>query len=360
MKICYLSDAGSAHTLKWSEFFLEKGYEVIVISLGDGEIPGAKVYSCEVEGFRSRSDINKLFIYYSQLSKIKAFIKKENPDIIHAHYATSYGLLASLLDIHPYILSIWGSDIYDFPKKSSLHEKLLRRNLKKADIILSTSEDMKKEVAQYTDKKVLVTPFGVDIDLFKPLEVERYPDFTVGIIKSFYPKYGITYLIEAFKMLIDKTGEKNAKLLLGGKGTQEQELRDLTKELGIEDNVKFLGFLNTQGVVEAFNKMDVAVFPSVLDSESFGVAAVEAQACEVPTIVSDVGGLPEATKPGYSSITVEPQNSEAIYEALLTLYEDENLRKQMAKNARQYVIDNYNIEDNFNVVDDIYKNLLNK
>ena len=62
MKICYLSDAGSAHTLKWSEFFLEKGYEVIVISLGDGEIPGAKVYSCEVEGFRSRSDINKLFI----------------------------------------------------------------------------------------------------------------------------------------------------------------------------------------------------------------------------------------------------------------------------------------------------------
>ena len=360
MKICYLSDAGSAHTLKWSEFFLNKGYDVSVISLGDGEIPGAKVYSCAVEGFRSRSDVNKLFIYYNQLSKIKEFIRKENPDIIHAHYATSYGLLASLLNIHPYILSIWGSDVYDFPKKSSLHERLLKRNLKKADIILSTSEDMKREVAQFTDKEVLVTPFGVDIDLFKPIEVERDPAFTVGIIKSFYPKYGITYLIEAFKMLMDKTGDKNMKLHLGGKGTQEQELRDLAKELGIEENVVFLGFLNTQGVVEAFNRMDVAVFPSVLDSESFGVAAVEAQACEVPTIVSNVGGLPEATKPGYSSITVEPKNSREIYEALLKLYEDEELRKQMAKNARQYVIERYNIEDNFNVVDDIYKNIVNK
>lgn len=360
MKICYLSDAGSAHTLKWSEYFLSKGYEVIVISLGDGEIPGAKIYSCEVEGFRTRSDISKLFIYFKQLSKIREFIKSENPDIIHAHYATSYGMLASLLNIHPYILSIWGSDIYKFPKRGFFQRKMLEYNLKNADIILSTSKDMRREAMQYTDKEMLITPFGVDIERFKPMEVERYPDFTVGIIKSFYPIYGISYLIKAFKKFVDHTGNNSAKLLLGGKGSQEQELRDLAESLGIKENVIFLGFLNTDEVIEAFNKMDVAVFPSIPNSESFGVAAVEAQACGVPTIISNVGGLPEATSPGYSSIVVEPEDEDAIYKAILKLYEDEDLRKEMSKNARQYIIDHFTIEDNFNLVDEIYQDLLNQ
>lgn len=359
MKICYLSDAVSVHTKKWCEFFVKKGYEIVVISLRDGEIPGTKVYSLGAEGYSNKGDFAKFNSYTKRIKQVKEIIAKENPDILHAHYATSYGILGSFINYSPYFLSVWGSDIYSFPRKSFIHKKFLEYNLKKADIILSTSEDMSIEAEKYTDKNIEITPFGVYIDRFKPMEVKRDKAFTVGCIKSFIASYGLEYLIRGFKIFLDKSKDSDALLLLAGRGEQEQELKDLAKELGIEKNIKFLGFINEDEVIETFNKMDVAVFPSI-HQESFGVAAVEAQACGTPTIVTDVGGLTEATKPGYSSITVRPKSSEDIADAILKLYNDEELRLQMKKNARQYVLDNFNIVDNFNYVDGLYKESINK
>ncbi|WP_425538438.1 glycosyltransferase [Microaceticoccus formicicus] len=359
MKICYLADASSVHTHKWCEHFTKIGYSTIVVSLGDGKIPNTKVYSLGIEDLTDRSHINKLLNYITKIGRVKRIIKEENPDIIHAHYATSYGLLASLLNLHPYILSVWGSDVYDFPNSGTLQRKMLEWNLKNADILLSTSDAMREETAKYTDKEIGVTPFGVDTGIYKPLDIDPISDFTIGTIKSFYPKYGIEYLIKGYSDFIKETGAENTKLILGGKGPQEDELRALAIELGIEEKVEFLGFLDRDGVVNSFNKMDIAVFPSTLDSESFGVAAVEAGACGTPTIVSNVGGLPEATKPGYSSITVPKKDSRAITEALKKLYNDRELLNQMKINSRQYVLDTYDINKNFALVDEIYKEIYN-
>ncbi|WP_100065705.1 glycosyltransferase family 4 protein [Miniphocaeibacter massiliensis] len=356
MKICYLSDATSSHTRKWCSFFLSKGYEVIVISLGDAKIEGCKVFSFGVKDFAKKSDFNKLFSYTTKIKKIRKIIEEEKPDIIHAHYATSYGVLASMLKIHPYILSFWGSDVYDFPNRSILHRTMLKYNIRSSDYIMSTSENMKREIEKYTKKDIIVTPFGVDINKFKPLKLERDNNFTVGSIKSFYKIYGLDYLIKGFKIFIDRTANSNAKLLLAGKGIEENNLKRLVRELYLEKNVEFLGFLNVDKVVETFNKIDVAVFPS--ESESFGVAAVEAQACGVPTIVSNVGGLPEATNPGKSSIVIEPKNEFEIAKALEDLYKNKEKRLEMGTNGREYVLEKYNIDDNFNYVDSIYRKII--
>ncbi|HHX68997.1 MAG: glycosyltransferase [Miniphocaeibacter sp.] len=356
MKICYLADATSAHTRKWCDFFLSKGYEIIVISLGDAVIEGCKVYSFGMKDLILKSDISKLFNYTTKIGKVRKIIKEENPDIIHAHYATSYGILASMLNIHPYILSFWGSDVYDFPNRSAIHKFMLKNNIKSADYIMSTSKDMKKEVLKYTNKNILVTYFGVDVNAYAPKKVNRYDDFTVGTVKSFYEKYSLDYLIKGFKIFVDRVKNENIKLILGGKGKEEENLKRLTKELDLENQVEFLGFLNQEEVVEAFNKMDVAVFPST--QESFGVAAVEAQACGIPTIVSNVGGLPEATKPGETSLVVEPKNAEQIAEALEKLYYNKELQENMGKKAREYVLEKFNIVDNFNYVDEIYKKII--
>ena len=357
MKICYLSDASSVHTIKWCEYFKNKGHQISVISLGDGEISGVKVYSLKEKGFRERSDLSKLK-YIKKRKEIKDILNLEKPDIIHVHYATSYGILAALTKKHPYILSVWGADVYDFPKKGFFHKLFLKYNLKNADVIFSTSNAMKQETLKYTDKNIIVTPFGVNISEFKPMKVDRHSGFTVGTVKSFYPKYGINYLIKGFKLFKDEVKDENLKLLLGGAGSQEEELRNLVAELKLDKEVEFLGFLNKEGVIRAFNMMDVAVFPSTLDSESFGVAAVEAQACGVAAVVSNVGGLPEATSVGYSSLCCEKKDENSIANALIKLYRDENLLNDMKKNARDFVVKNYNIEDNFKNVEDIYKRLI--
>lgn len=356
MKICYLSDASSAHTKKWCSFFKEKGYEIHVISLNEGEIPGVKVHSLGVKVENRGDKVFGKLNYFLYGNKVKKLVQEIKPDILHAHYATSYGFLGSCCNIHPYIISVWGSDVYEFPRKNNICKKFVERNLSKADLVLSTSKVMAEETRKYTDKPMDITPFGVNTDIFKPFEDKYIPkkNIVIGTVKTLEANYGIELLVRAFSIVSKKFD--NITLEIAGNGSQRKSLEELCDELGITPKVKFLGFINQNQVVEAFNRFDIAVFPSL--NESFGVAAVEAQACGTATIVSDVGGLPEATSPNKSSLVVSSMNIEELASALEKLIVDEDLRISMGKFGRKFVVDNYDVKDNFNKVDSIYKTIL--
>lgn len=221
---------------------------------------------------------------------------------------------------------------------------------------MSTSKAMAEETKKYTYKDIQITPFGVDINIFKPFD-SRYKEkekVIIGAIKTFDSKYGIEYLIRAFGELCHSYD--NIELQLAGRGPLEESLKKLCKELNIEDRVKFLGYIDQKKVVENFNKFDIAVIPSLF--ESFGVSAVEAQACGTPTIVTNTGGLPEATSPNNSSIVVETKNVSQLKNAIEKLILDKELRRKMGEYGRKFVIENYNVLDNFNNVNNIYTSAL--
>ncbi|MDU5108194.1 glycosyltransferase, partial [Clostridium sp.] len=330
MKICYLGDANSIHTKKICYFFREKGYEVSVISLNNGNIDGVKVYSMAMEVKNQGSSIGKLF-YLKNIIKIKKLINSIKPDILHAHYATSYGFIGSLMNYKPYIISLWGSDIYEFPKKSFIHKKVLEYNLSKSNLVLSTSKVMANEAKKYTNKDILITPFGVNIDKFIPNKsIKNNGEILIGTVKTLEANYGIEYLIRAFHIIKNKYKNLNIKLRIAGKGSKEEELKNLCKDLNIEKYVEFLGFIDQDKVVNVFNSLDIAIFPSLF--ESFGVAAVEAQSCGVPVIVSDAPGLMEATKPGYSSLVFKKGDINDLVNKIEMLLDD-NLRISMGNNA---------------------------
>ena len=88
------------------------------------------------------------------------------PDILHAHFATSYALVAALAGFHPFIVSVWGSDIYLYPQKSRLNRAVVEYSLHKADKILSTSNVMAKECRKYTGKPIEIIERDTDRDNF--------------------------------------------------------------------------------------------------------------------------------------------------------------------------------------------------
>ena len=360
MKICYLADINSAHTHKWLNYFKNKGYDIHVISLGNGEYEGVTVHCLDVTDnvMKKASDRNKLQ-YIKKIKRVKELVNEIKPDILHAHYATSYGLLGALANYHPYIISAWGSDVYDFPIKSPVHKMMLKYNLKKADYIFSTSNVMKEETQKYTNKNIEVTPFGVDINRFAPRRTEK-DEVVIGTIKTLEEKYGIQYLVKAFAQLKDRNPDMNLKLRIGGKGSQEDYLKGLCRDLKIYNDVTFLGFVNPDDVVKEFQNFDIAVFPSTLDSESFGVAAVEAESCGTPIVVSEVGGLMESTKPGITSLVAKKASVEDLRDKIDMLVKDKELRLKMGTAARKFVEDNYNLEDNFAYVDKLYKEIVLK
>ncbi|EKQ55555.1 MAG: glycosyltransferase [Clostridium sp. Maddingley MBC34-26] len=363
VKICYLADINSVHTHKWINFFKKQSYDIHVISLSDGEYEGVTVHSLDIDEslVKQKSDTGK-FGYLKKITRVKELVNKIKPDILHAHYATSYGLLGAMTNYHPYIISVWGADVYDFPIKSFLHKWIVKYNLKKADYIWSTSRVMKKETEKYTNKEIMVTPFGVDIKKFIPKvdNKEGKDEIVIGTIKTLEEKYGVEYLIKAFAKVKSNNENLNVKLRIGGKGSQEEYLKNLCIELGIEDDVMFLGFLSEAQVITEFQNFDIAVFPSTLDSESFGVAAVEAEACGIPVIVSDVGGLMESTKPNVTSLVAKRKSVDSLFTEIQKLVVNNELRMKMGVSARKFVEENYSLVNNFNDIDSIYRDILKK
>lgn len=358
MKICYLADINSVHTHKWLNYFTHKGYDIHVISLGKGEYEGVTVHSLDVQDsiMKKTSDKSKLE-YFKKIKRVKQLVKEIKPDILHAHYASSYGLLGALTNYHPYIISVWGSDVYDFPIKSPIHKALIKYNLKKAEYILSTSNVMKTETEKYTNKKIEVTPFGVDTNKFIPNKIKK-DEIVIGTIKALEEKYGIEYLVKAFKEVKDRNTNLNLKLRIAGKGSQENYLKELSKKLGMENDVTFLGFIGPQDVIKEFQNFDIAVFPSTLDSESFGVAAVEAESCGIPVVVTDVDGLMESTKPNVTSLVAKKKSVKDLADKIDILVKDNEMRTNMGLAARKFVEENYSLENNFDDVDKIYRDII--
>lgn len=355
MKICFLALAGNYHTIKWCKFFKDRGWEVHVISFVDKKMDGVALHYIDSGTSTNKSDASKLR-YLLSFMKIKQEVEKIQPDIISVHYASSYGTVAALAGLDNYFLSVWGSDIYEFPQKSFFHKCMLKYSLKKAPHLLSTSNAMAVEAAKYTKKKFLITPFGVDMNLFSRKKRLRNDNlFIVGTIKALTPRYGIEYLIKAAALIMNERPEIPLVIKIGGKGPNEVEYKKLAEDLGVKEMITWLGFIPQEQVAVEWANMDVAVVYSSAP-ESFGVSAIEAEACGCPLIISDVAGLMEATYPGKSSVVVRKKDEHALAKAIIDMYENKKLRESMGVAGREYVESKYELYQCFSNIEIIFVN----
>lgn len=363
MKILILSDSGITHTKRWVKALSEKGVNILLFSLRNCDrdfystLKNVKLITAENQV--SNSLISKLK-YLKCISKINKEIRDFQPDILHAHYASSYGLLGSLAKHKcPFVISVWGSDIYDFPNTMPLGRKIISYNLRKADYILSTSYIMANETKKYTNKPIEITPFGVDVNLFKPSNISLPSNvFRIGNVKALTPKYGIDILIKSFAILLDKNPRKDLILEIYGDGPNRKEYENLALSLKISDKVKFHGFLDNSLLPSVYNSFSVSVSVSVSNSESFGVVAVEAMSCGCPVVTSDADGFTEVVEDGITGFIVPKNNVEETAKTIQKFIDDPSLREKMGKEGRKRVLELYNWEENVNRMVNIYTKII--
>lgn len=362
MKICFLAPANNYHTEKWCKWFTEHEHEVHVVSFCDGKIENVQIHYVNT-GVNVDSEDMKKLKYLLKVKVIRKIIDQIKPDVLNVHYATSYGAVAALSGLKGYFLSIWGSDIYEFPLKSCFHRTLLKFSLNKAGSLFSTSNAMAKEAHKYTKKDIKITPFGVDIDLFSPDKKTYYghsmamnENFTIGTVKGLDDVYGINYILKATALIKYEHPEIPIKVRIAGKGPKEFEYKQLASQLGIQNIVTWLGFISQEQVAWEWANMSVAVIYSI--QESFGVSAVEAQACGTPVIISDIEGLKEATLPGVTSVVVPPQNERLLAQRIIDLYYMEEERNEMGEKGRAFVTKEYELNFCFGKIENYYKQFL--
>ena len=358
MRICFIAPANNYHTKKWAQWFIKNNHEVHIISFLDAQIEGVMVHYINTGIDVAENDKRKLvYLLYSR--KVRKIIKSINPDIINAHYATSYGTVTALAGIHPYVLSVWGSDIYEFPNKSWAHKKLLKYSLKKADYLFSTSKAMADEASKYTNHSFEITPFGVDMELFNRSKRSRQNDdrFVIGTVKGLSYKYGIDTLLKGAAIVNQEHPEYNLEVRIAGRGKDEYQLKELAKELKIDTIVRWLGFISQEDAAVEWANMDIGIVVSS-SSESFGVSAVECQASNVPVIISDVPGLEEATFPNESSLVIRREDARELADLIIKLYNNSKMRFEMGQCGRQYVEKYFEINKCFISVENIFKSII--
>lgn len=347
--ICMLADAESVHTRKWAQYFAEKDYEVHLISRRDTRFqyhPHVTLHVLAPVGGKIGIPV--------LASRVRKLVKHINPTILHSHYATSYGLLGRLCHFHPFFISAWGSDIFEFPR-TPIHKALLRYILKGADVLCSTSHAMAQEMLKYNDRPAVITPFGVDTEQFSPkVPILSGPEITIGVTKTLEPIYGIEYLIRAFAMLTKEVPQA-LKLKVIGDGYLRSSLEQLCQELGVAAQVEFLGRIEHVQLQDYLNQMDIICLPSL--QESFGVAAIEACACGRPVVASNVGGLPEIVLDGHNGYLVPPKDPAALKERLKDLIVSPSTMQRMGKAGRELVIEKYQWNKNALLMEQLYEKL---
>ena len=363
MKVLILADPSSVHTNRWANSLDNKGIQIYVFGL---EKFNHLLYNKNiiVESYnvpskiKSKTDGSYLKLFYLfALRRIKEIITLFEPDILHAHYLSSYGFMGALTNFHPYIVSVWGSDIFNFPEKSILHRKVIKYSLQKSEKILSTSQFMALRTNEFTDKKIIVTPFGIDTKNFYLKNVNTQFEagtIVIGTIKTLEKKYGVEYLIRAFKIVKTRLPAFKLKLLIVGGGSLEFYLKELVNNLDLNDDVFFKGYVQHNEISDYHNIIDIYSAPSIENSESFGVAVLEASACSKPVVVSNVGGLSEVVEDGKTGFVVEKENAGDLADALQKLILDPELRVRLGKNGRNKVLKEFDWQESVKTMLSVY------
>ena len=177
----------------------------------------------------------------------------------------------------------------------------------------------------------------------------------MGTVNALSPKYGISSLLRGCALVVEEDPTVPLHIRIAGKGPQEQELKRLALKLGIAERIEWLGFVDISRVPDAWRSLDVALIPS--ESESFGVSAVEAMACGIPVVITDIPGLMEATCPR-ARVVVPRNNPDAIAHALLELYRNPELRHILGSEGREFVCAHLSLQACFERVERSYLSAL--
>jgi len=352
MRVVYLADAPYIHTRRWVDHFARAGWETHVLSFRPAEIDGAAVHY--VGGFERLGKLR----YLLHAPRVRRLVRDLRPDLLHAMHLTSYGFLAALCGVRPTLTSVWGTDVLEAPRWSPFHHLITRYALARADHVTATGLRLARATLRYVPpgKPVTVVPYGVDLARFQPSARNgaRPAEVVVGAVARLSPEKGLDTLLRAAARLIQ--GGASLRVVLAGEGPQRARLVRLAERLGIGERVEFRGEVPHEQVPAVLAELDLFVMPS--RAEGFGVAALEAQAMELPVVASRVHGIPDVVEDGRTGLLVPPGDVERLAEAIGRLAGDAALRGTMGRAGRAFVEERYRWEENAAQMERLYRHLL--
>lgn len=365
--ICYPSVGGSGVVAtELGRLLADKGHNIHFIS---SSMP-FRLKKIHPRIFFHAVDVNTYSVFQhppydlTLASKIAEVIKREKLDVLHAHYAIPHAVCAILakqmVDSEVKIVTtLHGTDITVLGYEHSL-QKLIKFGIEKSDYVTAVSYSLAEETKALVapDKEIHTVHNFIDERVYKiqPIstlkeELGLSDEKVVIHVSNFREVKRVEDIIRVFERIQQ---EVKAKLLLVGDGPEMSVILELVDSLQLQEQVLFLG--KQENVEELYGISDLMLLLS--EKESFGLVLLEAMACGVPCIGTNIGGIPEVIEHGVTGYTCDVGDIEAISRYAITLLTDEELHEDIAQNCLQAVQTTFQSSEIISQYENIYYELL--
>jgi len=343
-------------------FLLLHGYEVEILclrSVDQAYIDNISSYNIPIHVMRKKGRMDFGFHY-----RVARFIREKNFDIIHAHSGCFWdaALFTLLAGCKRYIYTAHGIP-FEHGLKSRFEDIIAGFIVDKVVAVSTEINEVHRARLVFNKEKVITVINGVNTDVFMPLCMEEkkifldkysLPEgyFFVGSVGRLAKEKNYQMLITAFAKIVQYDNNSPIGLVLVGGGAMESELRALASRLGVRDKVFFLGICYEVQKVVAL--LDVFVLSSLTEGTS--ISLLEAQACGVPAIVTDVGGNSNIIDHGKNGFLCTVDDFDQMAEQMLRFVDDSRLLSECSRNARQRVVQNFSLQAMMGHYINIYHN----
>jgi len=337
MRLCFISNPNSTHTRRWVSWFAKRGHTVCLVA----DVPLQEPWS-EVPVI----DLSK--IIYAPIIRfpiwaiwLRRFLHQWHPDILHAHRVNSAGWLGAASGFHPLVITPWGTDLYQLPQHSRTTRWLAYYVLRRADLVTADAQDLLQTASHYGANPAYLhlVQWGVDLSHFHPGPANASLRAELGLgagpvilsPRGVNPIYNLEIIIQALPEVIATL--PGVMLILRDYNTDpvyKRRLEELIISLDLAAVVRWIGRIDPyERMADIYRLADVVV--SVPTSDSTPVSILEALACGIPVITTDLPALREWLVPGESGLMVSQRDPHELATALCQMLTNIELADRLRK-----------------------------
>lgn len=320
-RLLLMGDARQVHLKRWAEYFIDAGYEVASFSL---ERPDS--YPGHIRHLRVPVFLPHFVRYLLAVPAVKDMIRRLDPHVINAHFVPNYGMIAAVAGHKPWVLSTWGSDIMTDPEKSPFHRFRTRHVLHRATRITSDARVMTEKIVSMgvPAGRVITFPFGVDLDKFGPGTDPLEGGPRILSNRKLAPVYSVDTVIDAFPAVRETL--RQAALTVAGDGELRADLTARAERSIARRAIVFVGNVDHDRVPALLK--DHHIFVSTALSDTTSVSLLEAMACGLFPIVSDIPANREWIEDGVNGRLVPVQQPMQLAVSIIEAWKDAPLRER--------------------------------
>lgn len=350
-RIIYFSRDYTTHDHRFLSALAKTEHEVFYLRLerSDQQLenrplsPGIEPISWA--GGRGAVDFKDISILLSDLARV---IDQVKPDLIQAGPIQRSAFLVALLGFQPLISVSWGYDLIHDAEINTMWRWSTRYTLKQSAVMVGDCDTIRQLAISYgmPDERIVTFPWGVDLNHFTPNSNEAKAadtPFTLLSTRCWEPIYGVDVIAQAFVQAANELPD--LRLVMLGDGSMANDLQTIFKEGGVFEQVQFPGLAPYEDLPEHYRAADI--YLSASHSDGTSISLLEALACGIPALVSDIPGNREWIQPDEQGWLFTDGNSDDLAQAILNAADQHHQLPEMGQSARSLAEQRANWDLNF-------------